>query len=350
MAPAQNLRAVIVGIFIFFGLVILAGGIVVIGGKRKTFAKNITLYAIFPNVGGLQRGNNVWFSGVKVGMVNHIRVEGNGRVRVEMKVEKMVQKFILADARARVANDGLIGNKVVEIYGGTLGSPHINADDTMLVEVTPNMAEMASTLQQSNHNVAVITDNFRRVSDNLAHGEGTLGSLITSDTLARQLSITASRLQVAADNMMALTKNVNAYTAKLQTRGGLANDLVTDTMVFSRLRASAAQIQAASVNAKEATSNLKSISSDIQSNLKSNNNVAGVLLRDTTSAAHMRVAIENVQSGTKKFDESMEALQHNFLLRGFFRKREKQRARQQREHPELQVPGEPVPATPMAAH
>jgi phospholipid/cholesterol/gamma-HCH transport system substrate-binding protein len=38
-----------------------------------------------------------------------------------------------------------------------------------------------------------------------------------------------------------------------------------------------------------------------------------------------------LQSGTKKFDEDMEALQHNFLFRGFFRKR----ARQQEEQKKL---------------
>src|ERR1043165_4063325 len=115
MAHEQSKRSVIVGIFIFFGLAIVAIATIVVGGKRKTFADTFTLYANFPNVDGLQRGNNVWFSGVKIGMVKHIRVIGNGKVRVELKVEQDVQRYILSDARARVANDGLIGNKVIEI-------------------------------------------------------------------------------------------------------------------------------------------------------------------------------------------------------------------------------------------
>jgi phospholipid/cholesterol/gamma-HCH transport system substrate-binding protein len=33
--------------------------------------------------------------------------------------------------------------------------------------------------------------------------------------------------------------------------------------------------------------------------------------------------MDNVQKGTAAFSENMEALKHNFLLRGYFRKQEK---------------------------
>jgi phospholipid/cholesterol/gamma-HCH transport system substrate-binding protein len=34
--------------------------------------------------------------------------------------------------------------------------------------------------------------------------------------------------------------------------------------------------------------------------------------------------LQNLQSASKKLDEDLEALQHNFLLRGFFKKKAKQ--------------------------
>ena len=36
---------------------------------------------------------------------------------------------------------------------------------------------------------------------------------------------------------------------------------------------------------------------------------------------NIKITLQNLQSGTKKLDEDLEALQHNFLLRGFFRKK-----------------------------
>jgi phospholipid/cholesterol/gamma-HCH transport system substrate-binding protein len=56
----------------------------------------------------------------------------------------------------------------------------------------------------------------------------------------------------------------------------------------------------------------------------------GVLLHDQQSADNLRATMENLQSGTQKFDEDMEALQHNFLFRGFFRKKAKREQTEQK--------------------
>ena len=36
-------------------------------------------------------------------------------------------------------------------------------------------------------------------------------------------------------------------------------------------------------------------------------------------------SLDNIQKGTDGFNQSMEALKHNFLLRGYFRKQEKKK-------------------------
>jgi phospholipid/cholesterol/gamma-HCH transport system substrate-binding protein len=350
MVPVQDKRSVIVGIFILLALTILAAGILVIGNKRQTFEKTILLYAIFDNVNGLQRGNNVWFSGVKVGMIKHLRIESNGKVAVEMKIEKQAQRYILSGARAKIGTDGLIGNKIIEIFNDKMGSDPIHFHDTLITEINANTAEMTATLQESNKNLSSITSNFRVVSDRLVRGEGTIGTLLTNDQLARQLQSTAARLQVASDNIQTFSSNMAAYTARLQTKGALANELVTDTVIFGRLKASAAEIQSASVNiqgasvniqrasvnATELTNNLKRLSNDLSNDLKDTTNITGVLLHDRQSADNMKATISNIRSGTKKFDENMEALQHNFLFRRFFKKRARQQAQQKTTVPEVQ--------------
>jgi phospholipid/cholesterol/gamma-HCH transport system substrate-binding protein len=41
----------------------------------------------------------------------------------------------------------------------------------------------------------------------------------------------------------------------------------------------------------------------------------------------MKSIIVNLNSGSRKLDEDLEVLQHNFLLRGFFRKKARQEAK-----------------------
>jgi phospholipid/cholesterol/gamma-HCH transport system substrate-binding protein len=326
MKPAQKKRTVIVGIFILAGAIILIAGVLVVGRKRNSFEKTISLNAIFDDVSGLQKGNNIWYSGVKIGTVKKVRLIKNKRVDVLMDIEQSSQNLIYKDAKAKIGSDGLIGNKIVIIYGGTEGMLPVKSGDTLIVENILSKEQMMNTLEESNRNLSAITSDFKIVSKRMADGQGTIGRLLTEDSLMNMLQSTAERLQLSSLYMQMLTSNISNYTAKLQTKGSLTNDLVTDTIFFNKLKEAALQIEQASINARELTNNLKLVSYQI----KDSSNLAGVVFNDTQSATNLRLAVENIQAGTKKFDEDMEALQHNFLFRGFFRKRAKQQEQQKK--------------------
>jgi phospholipid/cholesterol/gamma-HCH transport system substrate-binding protein len=48
-----------------------------------------------------------------------------------------------------------------------------------------------------------------------------------------------------------------------------------------------------------------------------------MFLHDEKTAAGLKNTLQNLQSASKKLDEDLEAVQHNFLLRGFFKKKAK---------------------------
>ena len=78
--------------------------------------------------------------------------------------------------------------------------------------------------------------------------------------------------------------------------------------------------------AAEATDNLKVASSNVSkatSNLDNKNTPIGVLLYDETSAAHLKGTLKNLEGGSEKLDENLRALQDNFLLRRYFKKKKK---------------------------
>ncbi len=325
MKAIQGKRAVIVGIFILIGIAIFMGALITLGKQKKTFTKGILVKAVFDNVSGLQVGNNIWFSGVKVGTVKKMELTNNAKVIVDMTIDKKSRDFIHEDAKAKIGSDGLIGNKIVVIYGGTQTTPAIKANDILQVEAALSTEEMMNSLQENNKNLLAITSDFKMISRRLASGEGSVGRLLTDDSFMDQLQATAGTLQRASANIQDLSSNMADFSAKLQTEGTLANDLVSDTTIFKSLRSSVAQIQEASDNAKELTGNLRTASQKINDS----SNTVGVLLHDQQTADNLRATIENLQSGTQKFDEDMEALQHNFLFRGFFRKKAKREQAEQ---------------------
>src|SRR4030095_835743 len=334
MKAIQNKRAVIVGIFILIGVAIFMGALITLGKQKKTFTKGIPVKAVFDNVNGLQPGDNIWFSGVKVGTVKKLELSSNARVIVDMTIDKKSREFIHEDVKAKIGSDGLIGNKIVVLYGGTQTVPTIKANDILKVETALSTEEMMNSLQENNKNLLAITSDFKMISRRLANGEGTVGKLLTDDSFMDQLQATAATLHSASSNIQLLSSNMADYTAKLQTKGALANDLVSDTTIFKSLRSSVAQIQEASDNAKELTDNLRTASQKINDS----SNTVGVLLHDQQTADNLRATLENLQSGTQKFDEDMEALQHNFLFRGFFRKKAKREQAEQQKQATQQKP------------
>ena len=119
MSENNNRKKLAVGVFIFIGLLILVVGVVVIGGQHKAFVKSIRLNVVFDDVQGLQTGNNVWLSGMKVGTVKKVAFFGQSQVLVELNIEKQAQPHIRKDTKAKVGTDGLVGNKIVVLSGGS---------------------------------------------------------------------------------------------------------------------------------------------------------------------------------------------------------------------------------------
>jgi phospholipid/cholesterol/gamma-HCH transport system substrate-binding protein len=323
MSTAKNKRGVIVGIFILVGLGLLVTIILVMGGQQKSFAKTITVRARFNDVAGLQTGNNIWLAGVKVGTVKTIDFTPDSKVEVGMSILSSMQKYIHKDAKAKVGSESLIGNKIIVLTEGSTQMPVIQSGDLLGIESAMNTDDMMKTLNQNNQNLLSITTDLKDITQRLAAGQGSIGRLLHDETLANTLQKTFNSLDAASANARAFTGDLSRYTAKLQSEGSLTNDLITDTVIFNRLRNTATQFQQVAESAKQVINNLDKASASVNAGLNNASSPAGVLLNDAQAAADLKATLEHLNTGTQKLDEDLEAAQHNFLLRGYFKKKEK---------------------------
>lgn len=322
----SNKRMITVGVFVLLGIVIFVAAVLTLGGQKKTFEAKSALRAVFKDINGLQAGNNVWFSGVKVGTVKNISFTPDSKVEVVMNIETKAMKYIKKDAKAKISSEGLIGNKIVVIYDGNLQSPPVRENDVLTVDDGSSTDQMMETLQQNNKNLLDITSNIKTITERLMNGQGSAGKIISDDKMANDLQAAITGLKLASAQVQKITTDVASYTSQLQSKGALTDDLVHDTVVYSHLKASAQQINQASVTIKESSDNIKRITSnieDVSRRLDSTGSPIGVLMNDEEAGKNLKATLENLRGGSKKLDEDLEALQHNFLFRGFFKKKAK---------------------------
>jgi len=315
----DNRKKITVGIFIAIGILIFLLGIFTLGSQKKTFVKSFTLSVIFNDIQGLKKGNNVWFSGVKIGTIKKIEFFGTSQVKVYLSIEEDVHKYIHKDAGASISADGLIGNKIVVLTGGNPKFPFVEDGDVLKVNTALSTDDIMKTLQVNNKNLVDITSDFRVLSKNLIDGKGAAGALLSDQELAMNFKSMVANLNQTAVATAKASQDLSRFGKTLNTKNGLMDKMLTDTTVFQKLKQSAATLQKSVESASSLAANLDAASAK----LKTNDNAAGLLLNDQKTAEQVKTIMLNLEKSSKKLDEDLEALQSNFLFRGFFKKRAK---------------------------
>ena len=313
----ENKRSILVGLFVLIGIIILVLGIMTLGGQQKKFVKAIHVTAVFDDIGGLQPGNNIWFSGVKIGTVRKINFFGDSQVEVEMNVEEKVVEFIRKNSKATISSDGLIGNKIIVIYGGTTDYPSVEEGDRLEAVMPLDTDKMMETLQENNKNLVDITNDLKVLTGKIAAGEGIVGAVITDSTLGVNFRTILSNLERASTNSNNMLADLADFSNKLNQEGTLANDLVTDTSIVPDLKATLEGLRLTVENAQVLSKEF----STITDKLNSSDNSLGLLLNDPDFAKSLKKTMENADSASYNLNKGMEALEYTWPFnKGFKRK------------------------------
>lgn len=313
----ENKRSVMVGLFVLLGIVILVLGIMTLGGQQKKFVKAIHVKAVFDDIGGLQPGNNIWFSGVKIGTVRKINFFGDSQVEVEMSVEEKVSDFIRKNSKATISSDGLIGNKIIVIYGGTTDYPPVEEGDRLEAIMPLDTDKMMETLQVNNQNLVEITNDLKVLTSKIAAGEGIVGAVMTDSALAVNFRTILSNLERASISSNKMIADLNSFTGKLNKKGTLINDLVTDTSIVPDLKATLESLKVTSENTQKLSREFEGITDK----LNSKENSLGMLLNDPEFAKSLKKTVENADSASFNLNKGMEALEYTWPFnKGFKRK------------------------------
>lgn len=300
------------------GIVLALGSLFYIGKEGNLFNKTFTVSAAFKNVEGLTEGDNVWLSGVKIGTVKSVQLTAEGKVIVNLTLKDKQNEFIKKNATAFIGSDGLVGNKIVVIRPGD-ADQIIQNNDTLNALSPTDTQELFNLAKDVGQSIRSITGDLKVISERLNSGKGVFGELLSGGPISNDLRETIVTLRSTGENTNKLTMEAKNILEEISKGDGLATKLITDSSYSRNFRNSLISISKASENSKKMTEDLQTV----LAKLNRTDNAIGVLLSDSVFSNKLKATLDNARSASIKLDENMVALQHNFLLKGYFRKQRK---------------------------
>lgn len=259
-----------IGIFTIAGILLFVLGIFIIGSKQNMFGNTYKIYGTFNNVGGLGIGNNIRFAGINVGTVEDITIVSDSLVRVDMLMKDEVRPFIKTDAMASIGGDGLMGDKLITIVSG-------NNPNTELLPVggqirTTNPVDFDKIIAKFTNvadNAEIITNELAGMAIQIREGNGTISKLLYTDDLSKSLEGTARNAQLVTGSLANIASEIKSG------RGSLGSLVYSD-----------------------------SLSNGLE-----------------TAVGTANSAMLTIQEAADGFSENMKALQGNYFLRGYFKRK-----------------------------
>lgn len=316
---AQKVR---LGIFVIIGTLLFVTAVYFIGQRQNMFEKTFTISAYFQNVNGLQKGNNVRYSGIDIGTVKNISMMNDSVIKVEMAIEEKIISHIKTDAIAAIGSDGLVGNMIINIVPGKKGSaPVIKNGDTIKSYSKIGADDILSTLGSSSENIAILSSDLLKITNVIIEGKGTIGVLLNDTLMAKDLKQSVTNLKIASYTATRSISELNTIITDIKTNDDtVLGLLINDTISGQKLKTIVTNLEASSLEIENLVKNANTVVNDIQSNEGALNYV----LNDSTLVNSLKSTLKNINEGTDKFNQNMEALKHNFLTKGYFKKLERQ--------------------------
>jgi len=248
-----------VGIFVAIGIFLLGLAIFMLGDL--SLRSEYPIYVQFADVAGLPRKSTVKLSGVEIGKVTDVYIEG-GKVMVAIRVRHGVE--IYKNAVFKIGATSLIGSKYLQISQGTPDSGvieagahvqgyneeaiekvitrtlssaqkliddvnqngklgrELNATVTNVRELTARLNDLVANLQPSMNSAMHNVDNMTAKLDNLIAkadeivtkintGQGTVGALVSDPKMKEDLTQTVENIKQVSHDAKKIVGNINNF-------------------------------------------------------------------------------------------------------------------------------------------
>jgi phospholipid/cholesterol/gamma-HCH transport system substrate-binding protein len=221
MAEQQVSRRFRVGLVVLVALFVVMTGIFMVGRRANLWKSKLPYVTRFNSASGLVAGNNVRLNGVNVGNVLEVVLSGNPgdrTVRVVYNVDRRAARRLRQGTRASIKTIGLLGDKYVELEGGSADEPVVPVDGEIPAAPGAGIEKLLEGGGDLLPDLSAIASSLKNILGRTEKGEGFLGAITTNSEESKRLG----------NNLNQTLHSLNAMLKKIESGKGLAGRLLFD--------------------------------------------------------------------------------------------------------------------------
>lgn len=315
------------GIFVLGSMLFLILLLYMIGKNQNLFGSSFELKARFQNVHGLRSGNNIRYSGIQAGTVKKIVILNDTTIEVVMLIELKMKKYIRKSAIASIGTDGLMGNKIINIYPSKEKADLVDNGDILQVKKSIDTDDMLQTLSKTNDDIAAIASQLKSTVQRINNSTAAW-KILNDESLPQNIHSSVANIRAATTKANEMVNNLNDLITDVKNGKGSLGAILTDSSIAMNLNEAILKIKSVGEEADTLSAELNRAVQQVRTEVTDGKGPVTALLKDSAMVTNINKSLDNIQNGTDGFNEIMNAVKKSFLFRGYFRKLEKQKQKE----------------------
>jgi len=210
-----------VGLVVLIALLFLVFAVLMVGKRKHLFTAKLPYHTQFDSAAGIVSGNPVRLNGVTVGNVLEVNLSpdpADQTVRVVYEVDRKIAPRLRTGTTAAIKTIGLLGDKYVELAGGTAQEPVVDPEGEIKPAPGAGLEKLLEGSGDLLTDLGAIARSLKNILGRTEEGKGFLGQLTSDSEEGGKLG----------SNLNGTLSNLNTVLAKINRGEGLAGKLLAD--------------------------------------------------------------------------------------------------------------------------
>lgn len=238
--PNDKKNYLISGIFISLLLGVSMVTIFMLNKENSIFSSRVYLKTEVKSAQNLKEGAAIQLRGVKIGSIANIEFKSVDTLVITLAINSSYREWVKKDASISFKSQGVLGDKYLEINGGTDGAQAINSGDLLPTNESNQIEHIITKSEDLMVAAGSILTKFDKIISSVENNrlEKILLNLetLTANTNKVMSSLNDKNLTQSVANLKTSSESMSKITKQIQDGPGTLHALIYDQGLHEDLR------------------------------------------------------------------------------------------------------------------